>query len=74
MCSTLAWRYVEREGTALVPHNHLEEGFELGQWVTVQRAARDKHDFRTIGRERRFGQRGPGLGAGKRREQAPEQT
>ena len=30
--------YVEREGTSVVPAEHLEEGFALGAWVATQRA------------------------------------
>lgn len=32
-------RYIAREGDALVPTDHLEEGFPLGRWVAGQRAA-----------------------------------
>ena len=31
--------YVDREGHALVPHNYLESGFRLGEWVRHQRRA-----------------------------------
>ena len=34
--------FVEREGHARVPKEHLEGGFRLGQWVTDQRVKRDK--------------------------------
>ena len=30
-------RFVEREGHALVPAKHLEDGFRLGSWINVQR-------------------------------------
>ena len=32
--------FAEREGHASVPTSHLEDGFKLGQWVSVQRNAR----------------------------------
>jgi hypothetical protein len=39
--------FVKREGHALVPGNHIENGFKLGKWVTVKRLAasnpRSKH-------------------------------
>jgi len=43
--STASWesrlglleRFVEREGHALVPKRYVEDGFQLGQWATVQR-------------------------------------
>ncbi len=31
-----------REGDCSVPQRHVESGFKLGQWVTVQRQSRDK--------------------------------
>jgi superfamily II DNA or RNA helicase len=34
--------FVERDGHARVPKEHLETGFRLGQWVTDQRVKRDK--------------------------------
>jgi hypothetical protein len=34
---TLLQRFVAREGTALVPREHLEEGKPLGRWVRKQR-------------------------------------
>ncbi len=32
-----AERFVEREGHARVPAEHMQDGFRLGQWVDVQR-------------------------------------
>jgi superfamily II DNA or RNA helicase len=32
-------RFATREGHALVPQNHVEDGFTLGQWVSTQRGA-----------------------------------
>jgi hypothetical protein len=32
--------YVAREGNALVPQDHVEEGFPLGRWVVLVRVAR----------------------------------
>jgi len=32
-------RFVDREGHARVPSNHLEDGFKLGMWVRVRRLA-----------------------------------
>jgi superfamily II DNA or RNA helicase len=35
-------KYVAREGTALVSHNHItEDGFNLGTWITTQRVNKD---------------------------------
>ncbi len=34
-------RFCQREGHSLVPHDHREQGFRLGQWVSVQRRTRD---------------------------------
>ena len=31
--------FVAREGYALVPHDHMENGFRLGAWVTAQRTS-----------------------------------
>jgi len=36
---SLLCAYTEREGNALVPQNHVEAGFKLGGWVSVQRNA-----------------------------------
>ena len=36
----LLGRFVQREGHALVPHQHEENSFRLGQWVFVQRRQR----------------------------------
>jgi len=35
-------RFVKREGHALVPTGHLQDGFRLGQWVGVQRTVYSK--------------------------------
>ena len=43
-------KYAEREGHALVPRYHIEQGFKLGQWVKVQR--RDKNRSLTERRAR----------------------
>jgi superfamily II DNA or RNA helicase/predicted O-methyltransferase YrrM len=45
--TTFAWdfwyglleRYVDRDGSAAVPHGYVVDGFRLGQWVNVQRIA-----------------------------------
>ena len=34
--------YKNREGHCLVPYNHIEDDFRLGQWVTVQRSRKEK--------------------------------
>ena len=31
-------KYVEREGHSRVPRSHMEDGFNLGHWVTTQRS------------------------------------
>jgi len=36
--------YSEREGNALVPQDHVEAGYKLGQWVGVQRRDRERMD------------------------------
>lgn len=40
----LLLNYVAREGDALVPQSHREEGFPLGTWVSVRRTNRDVSD------------------------------
>ena len=35
-------RYFQREGHCLVPRGHKPNGYALDQWVSVQRAKRDK--------------------------------
>ncbi len=35
-------RYVERKGNARVPSTHIEDGFQLGQWVRTQRTRRER--------------------------------
>ena len=36
-------RFVEREGSARVPNDHVEDGFGLGSWTGNQRSANRKH-------------------------------
>ena len=44
-------RFVEREAHAHVPLRHVEDGFELGQWVTRQRKSRKKENLSAERRE-----------------------
>ena len=45
-CSLAALRsFVAREGHALVPQSHVEDGRRLGQWVAAQRQARRRGDL-----------------------------
>ncbi|MCP4678658.1 MAG: hypothetical protein GY854_24735 [Deltaproteobacteria bacterium] len=37
----LLLQYAEREGHALIPHKHVENGIRLGAWVVQQRGKRD---------------------------------
>jgi hypothetical protein len=37
-------RYFQREGHCFVPQGHKEDGYALGDWVSVQRAKKDKMD------------------------------
>ena len=39
-------RFVEREGHALVPADHAQEGFKLGGWVATQRTAFSRGEMR----------------------------
>jgi hypothetical protein len=38
-------QYVKRAGNALVPKEHIESGFALGQWVILVRVARKLGDL-----------------------------
>jgi superfamily II DNA or RNA helicase len=38
-------QYVEREGHALVPNGHVEDGHRLGSWVTSQRSRHRQHQL-----------------------------
>jgi superfamily II DNA or RNA helicase len=44
--------YKEREGHCRVPHNHMESGFRLGQWVGRQRQSKDQETLTEARRHR----------------------
>jgi hypothetical protein len=38
-------RYVDREGNAVIPTNHIEDDFFLGRWASTQRGKFRKNEL-----------------------------